>query len=397
MTQRHGQYPWAYGLPIAVYYAALGIFQGYNAKYYQALGIAADSTQMMLLMVSLPLVALAAQPLWGIIGDRMRHRNTSLAIMIVASAVLVALLPARGGFGWMMALSCLFAAFFTPIQPMMDSIVLEDMHRLGAPFGPVRLMGSVGSALTNLLLAGLFEGRFHLVPWATLIALAALYLSVLVLPRLRGHQRGRVRVPVSSILKVPHMVPLLGLVIALQLAMGYFYSYYTLHFTSLPGGTSGQLGLSYFISAVCELPFLLYSHRLYRRFGVGRLMVLSAALLAIRFLITGLATDATWLLLSQVLHGGGFIVITVAMAMYINDTVPDELKSGGQMLLAVVGYGLARVFGTFCGGFISRWTGGTAGGFLAMAGLCLAAFALAAPYFFKHGPLNGIKRPQPEL
>ena len=389
-------YPWAYGLPVAVYYAALGIFQGYNAKYYQAMGIAADSTQMMLLMVSLPLIALAAQPVWGMVGDRMKWRNSSLAIMIVVSGALVALLPARGGFGWMMALSCLFAAFFTPIQPMMDSIILEDMHRQSAPFGPVRLMGSVGYALTNLLLASLFEGRFHLVPWATLIALAALYASVLVLPKLRGHQRGRVRVPVSTILKLPHMKQLLLLVIALQLAMGYFYSYFTLHFTALPGGTSGNLGLSYFISAVCELPFLLFSHRLYRRFGVGRLMVMSAALMTLRFLMTGLAPDATWLIISQVLHGGGFIVITVAMAMYINDTVPDELKSGGQMLLAVVGYGLARVFGTFGGGFISRWTGGTAGGFLAMAGLCLVAFLLAAPYFLKIGPLDGVKRPQPE-
>ena len=92
-------YPWVYGLPVAVYYAALGIFQGYNAKYYQAMGIAADSTQMMLLMVSLPLIALAAQPVWGMVGDRMKWRNTSLAIMIVVSGALVALLPARGGFG----------------------------------------------------------------------------------------------------------------------------------------------------------------------------------------------------------------------------------------------------------------------------------------------------------
>lgn len=392
MTEgRPQRYPWHYGLPLALYYATLGIYQGYAAKYYELQGVAADSTRMMWLMAINPLVALVAQSLWGMVGDRLRWRNTALLVMCLMSAAAMALLPVSGAFMWMLAVNFLFAGFFTPVQPMADSIILEDMYRTRAAYGPVRLMGSLGYALTNLLLAGFFEGRFHIVPWATVGFALMMGLSMLVLPRTAGHQRGKQKVPISGALRAPHMIPLLLMTTGLQLAMGYFYSYFTLYFTSMPDGTSGLLGLGYFLSAVFELPFLIFSDRLFRRWGAGRLMVVSALLLCIRFVMMGLAPTAGWLVASQLLHGGGFVVISVSMAKYISQTFPDELKTAGQMVLSVVAYGLARVFGTFVGGGISRVTGGPAGGFLAMAALCLVCFVWGAWYFFRVPPLNGME------
>ncbi len=393
MTGRGTEYPWRYGLPIALYYSALGIYQGLIPKYFQSVGVASNSLEMMFLLVSVPMVALVAQPLWGMVADRLKLRNRALEIMLLGAMGFMALLQVSHRFAWLMLITCVFAVFFTPVSPMSDAIVLEALQKKRAAFGPVRLMGSLGFALTNLLLAGYFEGRYHLVPWATMIFLGLLLAAVRVFPKTPGHQRGQQKVPMRRILQVEAMVPLLALVTVLMLAMGYYYSYFSIHFTGLPGGTAGMLGLGYAISALCELPFLLFADKLYKRLGVGRLMVISAGLLTVRFLIIGLAESPGWLLASQVLHGGGFIVIMVSMAKYVNETVPDELKSGGQMLLAVVGYGLARVFGTFCGGLVAGLTGGSAGGFLAMGGLCLVALLWSAPYFFMRPPLNGLQLP----
>lgn len=385
-------YPWRYGLPIALYYATLGMSQGYLVKYFQQAGIAADSAQMMWLVAATPMMALCCQPLWGRAADRLRWRNSALLVMGAVSTAVILLLPLSTRFAWMLAMNGLYAAFFTAFQPLSDSIVLEDLRARGAPFGYVRLMGSAGFAVTNLLLAGWLEGRFQVVPYVTAGLGLMLTLSALVLPRARGHQRGRLKVPLWHALRAPGMVPLLLMTVTLMLAMGYFYSYFTLHFTALPGGRAGLLGLGYFISAFSELPFLIFSDRLYRRFGTGRLMVFSAAFLTVRFTVMGLAGHAGWLLLSQVLHGGGFIVITVSMAKYINDTVPDELRAAGQMLLGVVAFGLARVFGTFAGAWVSRLSGGTSGGFRAMAALCLLAFLAGALYFFRRPALNGVTK-----
>ena len=390
MSERRA-YPWRYGLPLALYYGCNGIINGYISKYYQFHGIPADSLQMMLLMAALPIVALIAQPLWGRAGDGMHYRNQALNILVLGSMLMMALMPLNASFIYLMAISCLFAAFYTPVQPMADSIILEALEKDRASFGPARLMGSLGFALVNLTLGSVFQGREGTVPYFMVGGLLLLLLSVQVLPKTRGHQRGRARVPLTRILRLPEMLPLMALVTVLMLSIGFFYSYYSLYFTSLPGGSMGLLGLSFFISSFSELPFLLLSQRLYRRYGAGRLMVVSAALLFLRFLLMGLAQHAYLMLFTQALHGGTFIVITVSMAQYISLTVPDEIKAGGQMLLAVVGFGLARVFGTFCGGFISQLAGGIQGGFLAMSALCLLALLLSAPYFFRRPPVNGLK------
>lgn len=380
-------YPWAYGLFIAAYYATNAVFQGYLPKYYQLMGM--DGTHMMTLLAAAPAIAIVAQPVWGRIGDRMRTRNQALTVMIVASTVLILLILVNPIYAWLLLITCLYAAFYTPIQPMGDSIILENLERQRAPFGPIRLFGSFSFALNNLLVGHLFEGRFHIVPWVTALFLLIMLLSSRVLPPTRGHQRGKTKVPLRAILRIPYLKPLMALVIVLQLGMGYYYSYFVLHFTSLPGGTSGLVGLAFFISATSETPFLIFSDRLFQRFGTGKLMVMSALLISIRFLVLGLSQNITLLLLNQITHGGGFIVITVTMAKYISLMVPDELKAGGQMLLAVVGYGLARVFGVLCGGYVQQITGGPAGGFLAMGTLAVVAFLLSAWYFLPRPPLNG--------
>lgn len=387
MNGKSKGYPWKYGLFIAAYYAANAVYQGFLPKYYQLQGM--DGTRMMMLLAAAPAVAIIAQPLWGRIGDRMRTRNQALTVMTVSATVLILLILVNSSFAWLMLLTCLFAAFFTPVQPMGDSIILENLEKKREPFGPIRLFGSFSFAINNLIVGQIFEDRYHIVPWVNAIFILLLLLSTRVLPPTQGHQHGKTKVPLGDILRLPYMKQLMALVIVLQLAMGYYYSYFVLHFTSLPGGTSGLAGLAFFISATSETPFLIFSDRLFKRFGTGKLMVVSALLITIRFLVLGLSQNITLLLINQITHGGGFIVITVTMAKYISLMVPDELKAGGQMVLAVVGYGLARVFGVLCGGFIQQATGGPAGGFLAMGVLCFVAFLLSAWYFLPRPPLNG--------
>lgn len=383
------KYPWRFGLFIGACCAANAVYQGYMSKYYQAVGM--EGTYMMVLLAAAPAVAIVAQPIWGRIGDRMKTRNAALTAMLIASLAAMLLMRLNSSFAWLLSFTCIHATFYTPIQPMGDSIVLESLEKQRAPFGPVRLFGSYAFALTNLVAGRLFESGSHIVPYVNAVLLVVLLAASRVLPKTRGHQHGKRKVPLRDVLRLPYMVPLMLLVIALQLSMGYFYSYFTLHFTSLPGGTSTLAGLAFFISAISETPFLILSDRLFIKYGTGKLMVASALLLTVRLAILGLSQNIALLLVNQVLHGGGFVVITVTMAKYINRVVPDELKASGQMLLAVVGYGLARVFGTLCGGYIQQLTGGTAGGFLAMAGLSFLAFCLSAAYFLPKPPINGEK------
>lgn len=382
------KYPWHFALFLMTYYSANGIYQGYISKYYKQAGV--SGIEFIVLMASMPVVALVIQPLWGRIGDRMHSRNTALRIMVTASTVLAASYTVSGNFSVLLLLGCLFAAFYTAIEPMADSIILETLYRERQPFGPIRISGCISYALVNLAAGRLLEGRLSIVPYVTAIFLLILFASTYTLPATPGHQHGKKKMPLRSILKLPRMVPLMILLMMQQLAMGYLYSFFSVYFTdTIPGGSSTLLGLCYFLSALSELPFLLFSDKLFDRLGTGRLMLVSALILTLRFSILAMTQSLPLVIASQLLHGGGFIVMMVTMSKYINAVVPNELKTGGQMLLSVVGFGIARVFGIVFGGMVSEITGSIRNGFLFSAILCLTALIIFSPVFLKEKPLNG--------
>lgn len=376
-------YPWRYVAFMITYYTVNAVYQGYISKYFQMRG--ATTAQLSVLLAAAPMISIVSQPFWGMRGDRAKSRNRVLRLMILLGVGLILMLPLSNAFGWMLLFNALFAAQYTSIQPMGDSIILESLlARSNQPFGPLRLCGSLSFAVVNLGFGLLVGERFEWVIWLSAALLAGVFLSTYLLPSTPGHQAetGR-RMSLVDLFRVPGMPPLLALFMMLQLCMGYFYSFFSIHFTALPGGSMTLLGLAYFISATSELPFLLNADRLFDRLGAGRLMCLSALTMLTRWVLLAACPNVAVVLCSQVLHGGGFIVMSVSMAKHVNATVPAELKSSGQLLLAVVGFGLARVFGILGGGLLSSALGGTRHAFLIMAGVCALALILFAPRYFR--------------
>ena len=370
MTKR--RYPIHLAFFLVAYYAANCMYQSYMSLWYAAIPF--TSAQIGAINAGVALVSMAAQPLWGTLGDRTRSRGLLLMGLALASAASVLAFGRFSAFVPLLLLAALFSCFYTSLQPMGDSIILQELDRRNLPFGPFRLAGGMAFALGGLIYGQLLndEGRIRMIPAYTAMLCGAVALSALSLPHTPGGQSaGGKRMRFSELFKQKELMRLLAFMAPVQLTMGYFYTFFSPHFNSLPGGTSGLLGLGYFLSACSEVPFLLMSDKLFDRFGAGRLMCVSAATLALRWLLLGLAGSAPLALLTQLLHGWGFIVMTVCMAKYISRTVPEELKASGQMLLAIVSFGIARATGNLLGGLLAGWMG-RQNVFFVCAGICAA-------------------------
>ncbi len=385
--KKTSDFPWRFGLFLATYYLANAVYQGYAAKYFEAVGM--SHTQLTILLAMAPIVSVVMQPVWGTLGDRSRSRNKVLAMLIVVAAIVVLAYRISSAFWWLMISSILFSAFYTSIQPMGDSIILEALQPKNQPFGPLRLMGCLTFAVGNLFIGYAIDGRANLIVYLTTAVLLINLLSVRALPPTPGHQSTGEKMNMAGILKLPHMAGLIIMLMLLQLTMGYFYSFYSPYFTSLPGGTTTILGLCYFMSAISEVPFLLNADKLFEKLGVGKLMSISAAALTLRWILLASFPNVYVAAGSQILHGWGFIVMTVSMSKYMSATVPNELKASGQMLLAVVGFGVARVFGILGGGLLSEAIGGVQNGFIVMACISGTALIAFAPRYLRMKPLNG--------
>ena len=357
---------WRWALFPIGYYGANAVYQGYISLYYTQLGFRSD--QLGCISAATALAAIAAQPLWGTLGDRTQKRTRLLALLCVAAAL--ALLPAllSAGFALQIVVAALFYAFFCALLPLGDAILLEGLGE-GGGFGPYRLAGGLSFAAAGAVYGALSLPAGGAV-WCTSILLVAAAGAAYLLPDSPGKQRARVHF--AKLLQNKELLVLILFLLPVQSTMGYFYTFYAPHFKALPGGTDALLGASYLISAASEVPYLLLCDRIYRRFGAKKPMCVAAGVMALRWLLLGRARIAIAALLTQLLHGGGFIVLSVSMAKYIADRVAPELRTSGQMLLNMVSFGAARVIGNLGGGLLAEHIGRDAA-FLLGAGVCAAA------------------------
>ena len=362
--------PFHLALFLMAYYITNCMYQSYMSLYYT--GIHFTSAQIGAINAGVALASTAFQPVWGTVGDRTKNRALLLAALSVASAASVFAFKWFRGFVPLLLLACLFSCFYTSLQPMGDSIILHELNRRNQPFGPIRLAGGLSFALSGVVFGKVLDapGRELLVPVYTAALCLVTALSTVTLPKTEGGQSKGKKMRFSELFKHKELMGLLAFMAPVQITMGYFYTFFSPHFMSLEGGDSARLGLCYFISACSEVPFLLMSDRLLDKYGAGRLMRLSAVTLAVRWLMLGLS-DSVWVvMLSQVLHGWGFIVMTVCMAKYISREVPEELQASGQMLLAIVSFGISRAVGNLAGGLLAGWMG-RGNVFLVCSALCV--------------------------
>lgn len=356
----------------ALYHGANSIYQGYVSLYYTSLGF--HGGQLGFISAATAISALAFQPLWGRLADRAKSQKRMLGLMCAAAAILLPAAALGGGFAWQLACAMGFYAFFCALLPLGDTILLGG----GDGFGAYRLAGGLSYAAAGALF-GLVRGRLAAggVLWAAASLLLLAGLSALSLPETAGQAS---RGGVLGLLRDRQLLGMLLFVLPLQMSMACFHTFHAPHFKTL-GGADWALGLGYLVAAVSEAPYLIFSKRIYRRFGAARPMCISALVLVLRWCILG-GTDSAWaVLLTQLLHGSGFIVITVSMAYWIYDHVPPQQQAGGQALLNMFTFGLARVLGNLMAGLLSRRMGYGAA-FFASAGLCALALICFAPRAF---------------
>lgn len=374
---------------LMAYYVTNSIFQSYMSLYYVDMGL--DNTQIGLINSMVALVSVFAMQFWGRMGDTAASRNRLLCLMCVSAAMLMATTLLSGKFLFLLIIACLFASFYTSIQPMGDSIVLASLAEHGRPFGPVRMLGGLSFAVVAMLFGRVLDaaGNTKIVIYAVAGLCLVIALTALWLPSVIGGGHRRKSGKMLSLFKNRDLLRIFLLMIPLQITLGYFYAFFSPLFKNdLPGGNETLLGWCFFISATSEAPFLLLSDRLFDRYGAGRLMCVSAIVMTARWLMVAVAPNAYVAMASQLLHSWSFIVITVTLSKYVQATVPENLRASGQLLISVFGFGVARVIGYFGGGLLSDLTSRQDVFFLC-AGICFVCFAVFTPYYFTHKPLNG--------
>ncbi|SFJ45041.1 MFS transporter, PPP family, 3-phenylpropionic acid transporter [Paenibacillus sp. UNC496MF] len=336
----------------AFFYMGNAVYGTFIPLYFQHVGF--TQSQIGTLLGLGPLIAILAQPIWGLFSDRAKTKNSILLLLLACTGLSVLLYPLTNQFALLLAFICVFTFFQSSIFALSDAVTLEALDKRGrGNFSLIRLGGTVGFAIMSILFGIIADKRIDLLFGVYAAIIAICFLLALRFPTIEGHQAGSKKMSVRVLFKNRKLMLYIGANFVFQVTLGYYYAFFPLYFKEM-GGDSAWLGWSMVISSLSEVPFLLLSSRIFQRIRTWHILLGAGAAAALRWYLFSAIHDPFWLLPSQALHGLIFIVLTVTLANVINKEVPSELKASGQTLNGLLTLGVARIIGSLVGGVASE-------------------------------------------
>ena len=346
----------------ASYFAHIGFFNPYLPLWLKELGFGLLAISVLTSVQSV--TRLFAPYAWGMISDHTGERVKLLrygavAALIFSSAMWFPLGPVA-----LFAVLLLMFTHTSAMMPMSEAALVHLVSRSGAfdarRYGRVRLWGSLGFLLTVLAAGAWFErfGLSHFPAW-TLLTLAAVVASVWCLPdhKEEALHHDHEHPAIWPLLQQPVLRWFFAAVFFHVLAHIALYVFLSLYLDGL-GYSKTAIGLFWAVSVLLEIGWFFNQARWLPRLRLTGWLVLAAALMAVRMLLTaGLAQAWPLLLAAQCLHAITFAAHHTACIALISHHFPGRLRGRGQALYTVMGYGLPGMIGGLGGGLLTSTLG----------------------------------------
>ena len=370
----------------SIYWGVVGMFEPFVTVHFMRLGFSGQEIGW--LASVFPLFTFLVTPVVSRLADRANRRILTLAAACTCYGIALIFLPLPVTFMSVLPLFALVMAFRSPVTPLADSLVARMAELRQLNFGGMRLWGSVIFTITSLCMGWVWEKTGFAVMFLVsglaffLVALAAFLLEETPgasspLDSVDHHGQSKAKRP--WILPEPGILFLLGgnfLVIG-AVFMGSTFG--TVYMGAL-GGSEFFFGALYGISAMAEVPGMLFGQRIARRMGDTNAMLAAYALVAVGF--AGYAISYTpWVMVFfAAVRGLGFGLFLVSTVMIINHRAPENLYATYQGLEKAFCWGLAPLLGGPISGFVYQ-TYGPSNLFLLNAAMTVAAGMLLLPTY----------------
>lgn len=330
------------------FYAGVGAFVPFNALYYRSLGF---SGLELGILTALPAIATALLgPIWGILADTFGIHRQIMRVVLLLAAGVVWMLTDITTFVPFMVVIALLSVVLVPVPSLWDSYAVSAVERGGAPYGVLRIFGSIGFTVMVLIMGRVMAGGLSTI---FLYAYAACFLvTFLVSLRLPSLGERQPRKLLDGLNDVARNAPYrLLLLVAFLISAGYatLNIYLTLHIQSLDGDTS-IAGVAFATSALSELPVIGFGAFILKRLGARRVIFIALGVYVLRFTLLGFTYSTSLVLLAQVMHGLSFGMFLIASVTLAHRLVGRENAATAQAMLAMVSMGMGSISGSFLGG-----------------------------------------------
>ncbi|MEA1883936.1 MAG: MFS transporter [Thermotogota bacterium] len=244
--------------------------------------------------------------------------------------------------------------FLAVVMPLIEGKVVSSLMKKGLAFNPSRLLGSIGFSIAAFIAGLLFNIGFFM-----LFLLFSVFLFVVLLFSFKVQQNEpktkRAHMTDSKGNWFVYGIMLLSGILSISSAI--FYVTFLPVYIDLKGYPLSFTGISFFIFALSEIPFLFFSQKLINKFG--ELLILASGVFAcgIRLILSFYAQNIFQLILVSLLHGWGYIVVYYSIYHFIHYHMPVRAINKAQAIFWMSITGIGFILGSFFGGFFVEWVG----------------------------------------
>jgi len=336
------------------YFAYLGAFAPFFALYLKAEGMTA--VEIGVLMASPQFTRIIAPHLWGWLADRGGHRLRIVRLSGLAGTVVFAAVFWSHSFTALFAVLLGMTFFWSAALPLVEATTLSHLGDELGRYGRIRVWGSVGFILAVVGVGYLLD---RMAPaallWVILLLMTGMLVQAMLLQERPVEPHPGDHVPVWRIVRQPAVIAIIVASACLAAAHGPYYTFYTIHLVN-HGYTKALAGWLWALGVVCEIGIFVWMSRLYRAFTLRTILIASALLAALRFVMIGWGAESvTVLLLAQTLHAASFGSFHAAAIGVIHKLFRGRHQARGQAIYGSLAYGIGGAIGGLASGY--AWSG----------------------------------------
>lgn len=330
-------------------FGAIGFFFTFANVYYNSIGL--SGVQIGLINTLGPLAGIFSAALWGYINDR--TGKPRLVVMAISAGIVLSslLLSTVTTFALILPAACLLSFFSSPLIPLIDSTTLSLLGEKREQYGNYRVWGSVGYILTSSASGFILQRTgLHFIFYGYAVLMGLLCLFSFNMPDRPVKIGGSLGKGLGQMVRQPRWMIFYLSVFILWLAPTGLMTFLSMMLKGMGAGDP-LIGLVWTIAAVTEVPAMIFSGRLLRRFGPSRLIQVSLVGFALRIFLFSIIPSPGWALAVSPLNAVSFTPFWTASVAYANDLAPDHLKSTAQGMLGSV-TSLSSMAGSFISGIL---------------------------------------------
>lgn len=297
-------------------------------------------------------VTIVAQPLWGMISDKMKTIRKVLLVLIFFSSVLGYFLYDSTSYMNLVIFAMLLYFFLLPIDPLTESLNFSTAEANKTNYGSIRTYGALGYAVVSLL-TGYIMSYFGAHSMAWLFAgLGVISLAVAwIIPDAPVTGKPVTFRSLKHFFSNKETLLFLLLVFICSVPARMNDTFLGVYIREL-GGSAELLGQAWFLAAGSEIVVFAFSYWWLRKGKELIIISFAAAFYFIRFFISAWITDPHLLAYLQVMQLLTFPIFYSAAIQYLYRIVPVEWRATGQTVLALLFFGVSGIFASYIGGAI---------------------------------------------